>query len=89
MDTPDSSRTSRWRTRKATLLSRAFHEGNRDAAWRLQQRYRAFLSLQHGMPWQERLAFANEARRKNREFRIQREQMNEVCRPWCETTRDL
>jgi len=59
------------------------------AAWRLQCRHRAFKSLSVGMPWPERLARANEARKRNREERRRRERMDQLCQPWRESTRDL
>jgi hypothetical protein len=68
-----SSHTSGWRRRKAGRLSVDFKKGDRDAAWRLKQRYRAILGLQSGMPWQERLALANEARARNLERRRREE----------------
>ena len=53
-----TSSRARQRFRRSSLLSRAFRLGNRDAAWSLITRHRAYLSLSVGMPWQERLALA-------------------------------
>jgi hypothetical protein len=41
------------------------------------------------MPWQERLALANEARKRNRDERGKHERLDYLCRPWRESTRDL
>lgn len=77
--------------RKAGLLSVAFREGDRDAAWRLKQRGRALKGIKRAGPEAiaERLRRANEARRKKCERRLRHERMERLCRPWQESTRDL
>lgn len=62
---PTTSPKSERRVGLASQLSHEFRGGSVDAQFRLAQRYRAYLSLSVGMPWQERLALANEARARN------------------------
>ncbi len=87
--TVGSSVSARKRLRRASLLSRAFSAGDKRAAKRLFFRGLAYRSLEVGMPWQERLALANAAGNRNREECMKREQMERLCRPWHESTRDL
>lgn len=82
------SHKSRWRRRRAGQLSRDFKAGDRDAAWRLLQRYRALIGIKkHG--WERRLALANEARKRYCDQRRKRVRMDQLCRPWHESTRIL
>src|SRR5262249_25451956 len=83
------SRTSRWRRRRASLLSRAFRDGDTKAAFSLRQRRLAYRSLETGMPWSERLVLARAARRRNRAQRNRQEQMDRLCRPWRDSAREL
>ena len=62
---PTTNPKSLERMRRASLLSRAFRLGDRDAQMRLHQRHCCYLSLSTGMPWPERLALANAARARN------------------------
>ena len=83
-----SSRTSRYRQRKASQLSHMFALGDPDAALRLRQRRLALQGIDK-YDWIERLALANAARRRYRDQRAQRERMAALCRPWRESTRNL
>jgi len=95
---PVSSRTSAWRARWATQFSVGLRQGKlppgvslREAALGLMQRGRALrgISLADPEAIKERLRKANEARKRNREDRKQRERMDKLCRPYRESTRDL
>ena len=67
-----SSLSSIRRRRKASQLSRALKMGDKDAAWRLQCRYRALKGLELAGPLviEERLRKANAARRRNLDRRM-------------------
>ena len=84
-----SSRMSLRRWRKARSNGAAWRAGDSGARFSLIQRWRAFRSLKVGMPWQERLALANEARKRNCDERKMRERMDQLCRSWQESTGDL
>jgi hypothetical protein len=90
---PGSSRVSDRRWRKARLLGAAWRAGDSDARFSLIQRWRAFLSLKVGMPWQERLALANEARERNAQTKHRERAKTALkkreLRPYLESTRDL
>ena len=53
------------------------------------QRHRGYLSLSVGMPWQERLALAMAARKRNREARLLEKAKADALRPYFDSTREL
>ena len=77
------------RSRRSSLLSAKFRQGDPDAAYRLFTRALAFKSLAVGMPWQQRLELANAARRRNQEARKLEKAKADALRPYMESTRDL
>jgi len=89
MAIPGSSKKALQRARRASLNSRAFRAGSFEAWKSLASRYHAYLSLAVGMPWQERLALANEARKRHRAARKMREAKEAAMRPYMESTREL
>jgi hypothetical protein len=84
----ESSRTSRYRQRKAGQLSIAFSLGDGDAALRLRQRRLGLQGIdKHG--WVQRLALANAARARYRREHEIRETTAQALRPFSESTREL
>jgi hypothetical protein len=83
-----SSVTSGKRRKKATALARAFRAGDKRAAYRLKMRGLALRGIRL-WGWEWRVKLMNEARKSKRDQRKRREQMDQLCRPWRESTRDL
>src|SRR6516164_6282172 len=79
--TPREVHVSQW--------SRLFRSGDPTAAKSLFLRSAAFHSLSVGMPWQERLARANAARKRKQANRKAKSAMDRVCAPWQHSSRDL
>jgi hypothetical protein len=62
--------------------------GDPDAARSLAKRRAALKGIEiHGWKW--RLKLANEALQQKRNERRRRERMDQLCRPWKESTREL
>jgi len=83
------SKAGLYRQRRSSLLSARLSAGDSSAAFRLSRRFRGFLSLSVGMPWQQRIELANAARKRNREARAQEKAKADALRPYMESTRDL
>lgn len=86
-----SSRSARKRRRRASRLSRRWHLGDRDAGFRLFQRWRALRGIAVAGPdaIAERLRKANTARAAKREAAKIEAAKREAMRPYMESTRDL
>jgi hypothetical protein len=86
-----SSRSARKRRRRASYLSRSWHLGNRDAGFRLFQRWRALRGIAVASPdaIAERLRKANAARAAKREAARIEASKREAMRPYMESTREL
>jgi hypothetical protein len=83
-----SSVRSRQRRAKASSLARAFRAADKGAAYRLKMRGLALRGLRL-WGWEWRVKLMNEAQKRNRDERGKRVNVDQLCRPWRESTGDL